>query len=62
MAVKLTLAQTKKLDGPEAIWTPIEKIGAAGLPTVMRKVALHALKHTGETLGLKRTDKTRADL
>ena len=44
LAANLTAAQAKKLDGPEAIWTPVEKIGDAGLPSVMRKAALHALK------------------
>ncbi len=46
MAATLTPAQAKKLDGPGAIWTPIDKLGEAGLPSVMRKVADHALKQT----------------
>lgn len=46
MAANLTPAQAKKLDGPEAIWTPIDEIGAAGLPSLMRKVAEHAMKQT----------------
>jgi A/G-specific adenine glycosylase len=44
MSANLTPIQAKKLDGPEAIWTPIDDIGTAGLPSVMRKVAEHALK------------------
>ena len=44
MSANLTPAQAKKLDGPEAIWTPIDEIGEAGLPSVMSKVAEHALK------------------
>ena len=46
MAANLTPAQAKKLDGPGAIWTPIDKLKGVGLPSVMRKVADHALKHT----------------
>ncbi len=46
LAANLTAAQAKKLDGPEAIWMPVEKIGGAGLPSVMRKVAQHAVKQT----------------
>jgi adenine-specific DNA glycosylase len=46
MAANLTPAQAKKLDGPAAIWTPIDEIGAAGLPSLMRKVAEHAMKQT----------------
>ncbi len=47
VSATLTPAQAKKLDGPEAIWTPIDKIGAAGLPSLMRKVAQHAIKQMG---------------
>lgn len=43
MAADLTAAQAKKLDGG-AIWTPLERIGDAGLPSVMAKVAKHAMK------------------
>ena len=32
---------------PAAIWTPLDRIGEAGLPTAMRKIAEHAIKHTG---------------
>ena len=39
----LTSAQVKKL-GPGIIWTPLERLGGAGLPSVMAKVAAHALK------------------
>ncbi len=42
----LTAAQAKKL-GPGIIWTPLEKIGAAGLPSVMAKVAKHVIKGMG---------------
>jgi A/G-specific adenine glycosylase len=37
----LTPAQAKEFD--DAIWTPIERLDAAGLPSVMRKVAKHAI-------------------
>ena len=40
----LTAVQAKKL-GPDIIWTPLERIGDAGLPSVMAKVAKHAMKH-----------------
>jgi A/G-specific adenine glycosylase len=39
----LTPAQAKKL-GPEIIWTPIDRVGDAGLPSIMTKVAVHAMK------------------
>ena len=39
----LTAAQAKKL-GPDIIWTPLEHLGPAGLPSVMAKIAAHALK------------------
>ena len=39
----LTAAQARKL-GPDIIWTPLPRIGRAGLPSVMAKVAAHALK------------------
>ena len=42
-AADLSAAQAKKL-GPDIIWTPLDKIGAAGLPSVMAKVAKHAIK------------------
>ena len=45
-AADLTAAQAKKL-GPDIIWTPLERIGDAGLPSVMAKVAKHAIGHMG---------------
>jgi len=45
-SANLTSAQAKKLDGPEAIWVPVDEIGSAGLPSVMRKVAMHAIKQS----------------
>lgn len=47
ISANLTPGQAKRLDGPDAIWTPIDKIGAAGLPSLMRKVAQHAIKEMG---------------
>ncbi|HCX14096.1 MAG TPA: A/G-specific adenine glycosylase [Rhodospirillaceae bacterium] len=47
VGANLTPAQARSLDGPEAIWTPVEKIGRVGLPSVMRKVAQHAIKGMG---------------
>jgi A/G-specific adenine glycosylase len=46
LAADLTDAQEKKL-GKDAIWTPLERLDDAGLPSVMRKVARHAMKHVG---------------
>ena len=43
-AADLTAAQAKAL-GPDIIWTPLEQIGGAGLPSVMAKVAALALKN-----------------
>jgi A/G-specific adenine glycosylase len=40
----LTAAQAKKL-GPDILWTPLDQIGRAGLPSVMAKVAALALKN-----------------
>ncbi len=31
--------------GDESEWWPFDRLGDAGLPTVMRKIADHALKH-----------------
>jgi len=42
-AADLSAAQAKTL-GPGIIWTPLARLGAAGLPSVMAKVAAHALK------------------
>lgn len=44
MAADLTDAQAKKL-GAGALWTPLDRLAAAGLPSVMSKIAKHALKH-----------------
>ena len=41
-AADLTKAQAAKL-GKDITWTPLEKIGKAGLPSVMAKMAKHAL-------------------
>jgi A/G-specific adenine glycosylase len=41
-AADLTKAQTAKL-GDDIIWTPLERIGQAGLPSVMAKMAKHAM-------------------
>ena len=38
----LTAAQAKAFD--DALWTPLDALGAVGFPSVMRKVAEHALK------------------
>ena len=42
-AADLTVAQAKAL-GKDIIWTPLEKIGDAGLPSIMAKIAKHAMK------------------
>jgi A/G-specific adenine glycosylase len=42
-AADLSPLQAKKL-GPEIIWTPLARVGEAGLPSVMAKVASHAIK------------------
>lgn len=42
-AADLTAAQAKAL-GKDTIWTPLEKIGDAGLPSIMAKIAKHAMK------------------
>ncbi|MCC6915591.1 MAG: A/G-specific adenine glycosylase, partial [Rhodospirillaceae bacterium] len=43
LAADLTDAQAKKL-GDGALWTPLDHIGDAGLPSVMAKIAKHAMK------------------
>lgn len=43
----LTDAQAKKLEA-DAIWTPLERLSDAGLPSVMAKVAKHAMKGVGK--------------
>ena len=45
-AADLTAAQVKKL-GPDVIWTPLDEVGEAGLPSVMAKVAAHAMASIG---------------
>jgi A/G-specific adenine glycosylase len=46
MAAELSQAQAKRLaDG--ALWWPLERLDDAGLPSVMRKVARHAMKAMG---------------
>ncbi|MGE4063285.1 MAG: A/G-specific adenine glycosylase [Rhodospirillaceae bacterium] len=44
MTADLNDAQAGKL-GKDALWTPLERLDDAGLPSVMRKVARHAMKH-----------------
>ena len=34
-------------EAPGALWTPFDRLGDAGLPTVMRKIAEHAVKKGG---------------
>jgi len=46
MTAELTDAQAKKL-GATALWTPLDSLGNAGLPSVMAKVASHALNAMG---------------
>ena len=45
VAGKLTAAQATRLQGEDAAWVPVERMGSAGLPSVMAKVAKHALKN-----------------
>jgi A/G-specific adenine glycosylase len=45
ITAKLTAAQAKSLQGEDAAWVPVERMGAAGLPSVMAKVAKHVLKN-----------------
>jgi A/G-specific adenine glycosylase len=45
-AAKLTAAQAKALKGEDAAWVPVDRMGSAGLPSVMAKVAKHALKNS----------------
>ncbi len=47
MTADLTDAQAKKL-GNTALWTPLERLSDAGLPSVMSKVARHALNSIGK--------------
>lgn len=47
MTAKLSDAQAAKL-GKDAIWTPLESIGDAGLPSVMAKIAKHAMAAMGK--------------
>jgi A/G-specific adenine glycosylase len=46
MTAELTDAQAKKL-GAAALWTPLDRLGDAGLPSVMAKVAKHAMNAMG---------------
>ena len=41
-AANLSAVQAKTL-GPDVVWVPLEKIGEAGLPSIMTKVAKHAI-------------------
>jgi A/G-specific adenine glycosylase len=45
-AADLTKAQAEKL-GKDVTWTPLDKIGKAGLPSVMAKMAKHAMATIG---------------
>jgi A/G-specific adenine glycosylase len=45
-AAQLTPAQTKALKGEDAAWVQVDRMGSAGLPSVMAKVAKHALKNS----------------
>ncbi len=45
LRAKLTAAQAKSLHGEDAAWVALERLGSAGLPSVMAKVARHALKN-----------------
>jgi len=49
LALQLTAAQVRRLSAEGALWTPLERIGDAGLPSVMRKVARHAMNVIGKT-------------
>ncbi len=43
---QLTAAQAKSLKGEDAAWVAVDRMGSAGLPSVMAKVAKHALKNS----------------
>jgi A/G-specific adenine glycosylase len=43
-AAQLTAAQAGGLRGEDAAWAPVDAMGGAGLPSIMAKVAKHALR------------------
>jgi len=45
MTVDLTAAQAKAVQSDETQWVPVTETGDAGLPSVMAKIARHALAH-----------------
>jgi len=45
MAVDLPARQAAKFNGQDHKWVPLDAIGDAGLPSVMAKIARHALAH-----------------
>jgi len=47
MTAKLTDAQASRL-GQDALWTPLERIADAGLPSVMAKIARHVMGAMGK--------------
>ena len=47
MTANLSDAQARKL-GKDALWTPLERISDAGLPSVMAKIARHAMAAMGK--------------
>jgi A/G-specific adenine glycosylase len=47
MTANLSDVQARKL-GKGALWTPLERISEAGLPSVMAKIARHAMAAMGK--------------
>ena len=47
LAVDLPARKAAALEGDGLRWVAMDEIGAAGLPSVMAKIARHALAHTG---------------
>jgi A/G-specific adenine glycosylase len=45
MTVDLTARQAAAVSGDDTQWVPVAKVGDAGLPSVMAKIARHALAH-----------------
>lgn len=45
-AAAATAAQAKRLQATGGVWTALADVEDGGLPSVMRKVARHAMKHT----------------
>ena len=45
LKTRLTARQAESLSGENAAWVPVERLGGAGLPSVMAKVAKHRLKN-----------------